>query len=747
MFKKIISKKLFRYIMVAFCVVLGLGAYLFFENSSSIKIDYEEIKTPINEEIPGETGGTTSEGITQIGSNDDLILYYDKDIGGIKVVERLTKKEWTSYFPLESYQTGQTQPTKLIRQNLKQICSLSFSNLKAGIEAISSSDSSVVTTTKLIKNGISINFDFADISISLEVVIWIDDHGLSVSVPKNKIKEGSEYKIIALDVLPSFGCTTKGDKGLILYPDGSGSIYNLSKQGNENANPFIKSIYSPQKTNLDELIDNDRNGVKNIAMPSYGIIRNNTGFVTYISEGAESSKIILAPYGHITKTSRIYTNITYRNANIFKGPDGNELSEYDEELIAGNLIQHYFFKAKQDIGYIDLAGMLQKYLIDTKKLKADNDQNSKAFIEFICASGQKTLLYKDTVKTTSFNDANSIIKDLADNGIGSLNVSLLGWQGYGYMEVPTNFKIANKIGGEKELTALKYTIEKTKGMLFLNSGLMWANADNNSFNKGSDIINDFVEVPLTNNEKDVFLLNPFIAIKRYEKSLFNSFAYKGKFSVSLDDIGRIVYADLDKKKAVTKEQSVSIYKRLLDKLGKGGINTAFQTGNSYVLPYADVIYNLPDNDSDEMFFDYEVPFYQAVIHAYVQYSGDYCGNMSSDFTKQKLRWAEYGEMPYFILTKEDSSDLRDTRITDVFGTMYEKNKGLIIETINEFEKELGHLKGVRITGHQKISNEVFVTTYENGDLVYVNYSQDSFKIDEKNTLMGKTFKCIKEGIA
>ncbi len=745
MLKNLMKKKKVLYLLITVSLVLVIGLYLFFEKSSQIKINYNELNFISNDVIPNEKSDIITEGETKIGSNENLLLYYNKDLNYIKIVEQNTNNEWTSYFPLENYNTEGKEANKLIKQSLKELCNLSFSNLKTGIESISSADSRVITTTKRIENGIIINVDFRDVSISLDLAIWLDKYGLCVKIPKDKIKDENEYKIVSLDILPQLGSATKGDNGLIVFPDGSGSVYELSKQGQGVSYPFIKSIYSGQKTDIDEMIANDKNGVKNIALPCYGLIKNGTGFVTFISEGAESSKIILAPYGHITKTSRIYTNITYRNSNSFKGPDGDDLFEYDEGLTAGDLTLHYFFKAKKDIGYIDLANTLQIYLVETNKLKANNKLNSKAFIELICATSKKTLLYKDILKITSFEDALSIVNELEKKGIDNLDISLLGWQDLGYLEVPSDFKIANKIGGEKELISLNEAIKKTGGNLFLNTGVLWANDDIGSYNKGNDIIKDFVDVPLTNKGKNIFLLNAFKAVKRFENSYYNSNAYKNKFSLSIDDIGRMVTYDLDKKKPLTKEQSINAYRLLLNKLSEKSVDTAFQTANSYVLPYANRVYNLADNDSDEMFFDYEIPFYQAVLHGYVSYSGEYCGNMSSDFIKQKLKWAEYGQVPYFIITKEDASELRDTKITDVFGTSFDKNEDLIVQTVNEFEKELGHLKDKRIINHKKLMENVFVTTYENGDMVYVNYSQSSFEINEEVILEGKSFKCIRGG--
>ena len=44
-------------------------------------------------------------------------------------------------------------------------------------------------------------------------------------------------------------------------------------------------------------------------------------------------------------------------------------------------------------------------------------------------------------------------------------------------------------------------------------------------------------------------------------------------------------------------------------------------GNSYSLPYADDIINAPDTQSDFYIIDAQVPFYQMIIHGYINYTG------------------------------------------------------------------------------------------------------------------------------
>jgi hypothetical protein len=79
--------------------------------------------------------------------------------------------------------------------------------------------------------------------------------------------------------------------------------------------------------------------------------------------------------------------------------------------------------------------------------------------------------------------------------------------------------------------------------------------------------------------------------------------------------------------------------------------------------------------------------------------------------------------------KEASSILQDSNYTYLFAAEYDKWKEKANEIYSSYDKELGHCFNQFITDHERLADGVFVTSYEDGTKVYVNYNQTDFEQD------------------
>jgi hypothetical protein len=75
----------------------------------------------------------------------------------------------------------------------------------------------------------------------------------------------------------------------------------------------------------------------------------------------------------------------------------------------------------------------------------------------------------------------------------------------------------------------------------------------------------------------------------------------------------------------------------------------------------------------------------------------------------------------------DTTVLRDSMYSCYTASGYSRWKETVIPTINRYQQEMKGLNRLRITGHEQLSEDVSVTTYENGTKVYVNYSNSDFR--------------------
>ena len=150
-------------------------------------------------------------------------------------------------------------------------------------------------------------------------------------------------------------------------------------------------------------------------------------------------------------------------------------------------------------------------------------------------------------------------------------------------------------------------------------------------------------------------------------------------------------------------------------------------GNAYAVPYADIIIDFPIRASKSSVEDRSIPFFPIVLHGYVRYTGDSV-NITNDYITNLLNSAETGAGLYFIFMDAGTEELQESAHTEYFGANYETWKQQANEVYNRFKKDFGHLTSETIENHRMINDNVFVTEYSDGTVVYVNYRTADYQI-------------------
>lgn len=108
--------------------------------------------------------------------------------------------------------------------------------------------------------------------------------------------------------------------------------------------------------------------------------------------------------------------------------------------------------------------------------------------------------------------------------------------------------------------------------------------------------------------------------------------------------------------------------------------------------------------------------------------GDYV-NFEANKNEFRLQLVESGVFPSFYLTYENSSDLIYTDSSDLYSTQYETYKDEVIAYDKEFRELAQKLEGALILRHEKLQNQVNKVTYDNGTVIYINYSKNAVTAD------------------
>src|SRR5690606_14860783 len=142
-------------------------------------------------------------------------------------------------------------------------------------------------------------------------------------------------------------------------------------------------------------------------------------------------------------------------------------------------------------------------------------------------------------------------------------------------------------------------------------------------------------------------------------------------AVSLRDLGDLLLADYRVNRLTYRETAKHIVIQQLERLSKAYSSTLTTGGNRYALPYTDQIVHVPTSTSLFHITDAEIPFYQMVIHGYVDYAGSPINlNDEQDIQTQLLKSVELGSAPHFLWSDDSSSKLKFTRFDWMFSTQY-----------------------------------------------------------------------------
>ena len=104
-------------------------------------------------------------------------------------------------------------------------------------------------------------------------------------------------------------------------------------------------------------------------------------------------------------------------------------------------------------------------------------------------------------------------------------------------------------------------------------------------------------------------------------------------------------------------------------------------------------------------------------------------NFEANKTGFFLQMVESGVYPSFYVTYENSSALIYTNSADLYSTEYATYKDTIIEYDAQLRKVAEAVEGAFITDHEKLENGVTKVVYDNGVVIYVNYSDKNATVD------------------
>jgi len=552
------------------------------------------------------------------------------------------------------------------------------------------------------------------------------------------------------------------NEGYYLVPNGSGSVIKLNSPNCDGPSDYKQTIYGTD----DVLVDNELRTAETISakLPVYGWSTADKDILVILSRGESLADVRVMTANEISckasdslcNYNTAYCSYTLRAVNSVQISTTDIFTVWNKDLFDVQITQEYCFLQPENAGYAGMANYYRDYLIskgDLVKSEETNASNIGLYLDLIGAvRGDTTFLgftTESVIPLTTFKQAESIADSFFSNGIRNLIVNYQGWMNGGYYhDTVDDIKVIRKLGGKNGFENLASHIESGGGKLYGDMAITEVSYGAKDFQYnlessrlyGSGYVAAYGKTSPTTYSNSASLgyranLYDILSPKYYEKYVDGALKDMKKIDVngiSFRDLGTSLYSDMKKTDVINREHTKEITEAMLKKTIDADKNIMLNSALGYALAYADDIINAPIGDNNYVYVDHEVPFYEMVIHGYINYAGMPI-NLSADTSTENniLECIEYGASPHFTLTYEQATEMKYTALNNLYATNYVNWVDEACDIYEEVNSALSAVTSASVINHEILddNNSVKKVSYDNGVVIYVNYSEEQFSSD------------------
>lgn len=630
-----------------------------------------------------------------------------------------------------------------------------------------SGDSTKCTvTSRDMENGVEVTYFFRKAGIRIPVSYTLYEDYLEVSIDSRSITEkfgkedpdSKKYILTqSLSMLNAFGAADSEETGYFVIPDGCGALIHFNNR-KYSAKTYSQLIYGADTTAVPQTKGPT---VEGVSLPMYGICKGENAMLA-IAAGGDGNCMLNADVSGTGQSNTEYNRCYFQF--VLRAPDSyylggdsiNALDIYEKNIEPVDIAVRYYPLCSEDavnadhskeLDTVDIAAKYREYLLSECGVVPTAKPDSTTLCVDIyggCMKQKNILGFPVSMKTcmTSYTDTQNILEQLKANGVSDLTLTLHQWTDAGISgKVDYKAKPSAVLGGAEDFDQLKTYLETQKidfypsvsNTAFYSGNGYYALRDTAVRVSGAFArIVDYERaygVPYS-DKKPMSLLSPSTFDALYKKLSENA-RKNGLSAVAVGALSSSLYGDYDKKSTVTREQAKSQVANSLSCLHSNVGQILSEDPNAYVLPYTDIITDMPLSSSGFNLFDADVPLYQMVMHGVIPYSAK-AVNASADPTELLLRSAATGSNLSFDFLHADISKLKDTD----FDVYYYANDANWIRSAAEYylflKDILTAVSDSYIISYREDENTI-LTRYANG--IEILTDLDAAAV----TLQGKTY--------
>ena len=597
----------------------------------------------------------------------------------------------------------------------------------------------------------NIGYEEGDDSIWFQIPLTyrLEGETLLASIdPEEIVYNDNGYYLVNIDLLRYFGASMRED-GYLFVPDGSGALIYFNN-GKTSAASYGAQVYGQDKTMIYNAYYESQIDVTNtIKMPVFGIKEEEKALFAVI-EGGDANAVINAEVaGKTTGYNDVYASFSYLQygtASLDDMVGANSYYMYSAPEFEGDYAIRYTFLSGNEADYSGMAKWYREYLADRGVLSAKSGKQELPFyVEYIGAIDKsKTMLgvkYTSVCAVTTFAQAQEISGHLQENGVEDLRVVYAGWMNgglHGTAAARLNVVSGLNHGGVKLSDFMEYA-DGAGIPLYMTVDLQYVYKDKlfdgysamkyapRYFDNTNIKVIEYGLASRVSEGELASLISPYYVEEVTEK-LTKELVKRSVSGVGLGTLSWELYSDLLDANYTDRQMAKGRNTSAAEMMKEADFALLGDNANAYIWGYANDLINVPLFSNHYMIIDEEIPFYEMVIHGYIQYAGKAL-NLADDYKTSVLRSVESGAGLNFKWIYEDNSILKETDYDSLYSVNYEAWIDQAIETYKRINEEMGYLQGEEMVAHEILFPDVVKVTYSDGSIVYVNYTDDEVVVD------------------
>ena len=613
------------------------------------------------------------------------------------------------------------------------------------------------TTVEKIDNGFKATCVFANEGITLPFsVVLVDDH-FDVSVHVDEIVETemqgdtaeSIRSVVVLSLFKDLGAGSPSEEGYLITPDGSGAVINFNNGKNKTIS------YSQPLYGRDVAISQDLAPAKTeqAYLPVMGIVKEDNALLAVISEGSAYATARASVNGQDASAyNSAWFDFNLRSADsYYMGQSNAALKAYEVNKIPESRITvQYYPIAKDGVDYVDVAHRYQQYLVDNGTLNKSKGFSDSAPFYLDLFGGtvkrQSVAGFPVSLQTaaTTYEQAKFIIQELSNRGIDDMIVTYEDFNKAGITNrISVGVDFASSLGGQKAFASLADFCNSVGATLVPSVDIQEYERSGNGFTKtgGSCIrvtkayatLNEYERAFGTPHDTRTswYILTPAYYTKAVEK-LVADYSRQGLTAISLEEATNMLYSDFtaNTNKKTSRHQAVVNLQTCYQRKKNSGITFVPDACNDYALKYVDFVRNVPMYSSNFDVYDYDIPFYEIVIHGYLPYTTK-AKNASSGADELFLMSVVTGTPLHYEMMYENPNEFTDSAYDTLFYTYYEGWLDIAADEYKFIKEYVRPLSDKTITGFEYVTKTTIKSTFSDGTVMEADLENMTLKINGK----------------